>query len=58
MVDTSHKSSEDYLEEQHFQYLSLVTESGIPLWLLDFESEYISYGIPIAELPSLNKEES
>lgn len=35
------RSTEDLLEDQHNTYLTLISESGIPLWILSMYSPYI-----------------
>ena len=57
-------SKDEQLEEQHNEYIQMVTESGLPLWMADLYggSEDIPDGvfndndIEVSELPSLLQE--
>lgn len=41
------KSNEDYIEEEHYRYLQMVSESGVPLWVLDLYSQAPACSLPL-----------
>lgn len=57
-------NKDEQLEEQHNQYIQMVTESGLPLWMADLyggsadipDGVFNDNDIDVTKLPSLSQE--